>query len=101
MGERESSYDKLNNVNWSTWKVVMKALLVKKNLWDVVSGHETLPASGPNTKAVRTFRWKQAEAIAEITLRVETPQFSFIQDDDPHVVWDALAAVHQTRGMAT
>jgi len=79
----------------------MKALLVKKNLWDVVDGTETLPSGSPNTKAVRAFRRKQAEAIAEITLCVEVAQLSFIQDDDPSIVWNALAAVHQARGMAT
>jgi hypothetical protein len=39
--------------------------------------------------------------LAEITLHVEVPQLSFIQDDDPAVVRKALAAVHQARGMAT
>lgn len=79
----------------------MKALFVNKNVWEVVSGDEMLPAGTPSTKNVRAFRRKQAEALAEITLHVEVPQLSFIQDDDPKVVWDALTAVHQARGMAT
>lgn len=79
----------------------MKALLVKKNLWDVVSGTETLPPGNATTKRVRTFRRRQAEAIAEITLHVEPLQLSFLQSDDPEVVWDSLTALHQARGMAT
>jgi hypothetical protein len=79
----------------------MKALLVRKGLWDVVDGTETSPVGSPNLKPVRAFRKKQAEAVAEITLHVDVAQLSFIQSDDPKVVWDALAAVHQARGMAT
>jgi gag-polypeptide of LTR copia-type/Domain of unknown function (DUF4219)/Zinc knuckle len=96
-----SNFENLNDTNWSTWRILMKAFLVKKNLWEVVEGSETLPAGSPNTKPVRAFRRKQAEAIAEITLHVEVPQLSFIRDDDPAVVWDELAAIHQARGMAT
>ena len=79
----------------------MRALLVKKNVWDVVSGLETLPAGSPNSKPVHAFRRKQAEAIAEITLNVEPTQLIFIQGDDPNVVWDSLTKVHQARGMAS
>ena len=79
----------------------MKALLVKKNVWEVINGSETLPTGSPNTKPVRAFRRKQAEAIAEITLHVEPSQLSFIQDDDPKEVWDTLMTVHQSCGMAS
>ena len=95
------SFDKLNDSNWGQWKMFMKAVLVKKNVWEVVSGDEMLPNGSPNTKPVRAFWRKQAEAIAEIILRVEPAQLSFIQDEDPKVVWDNLIAVHQSRGMAS
>src|ERR1700738_1264148 len=88
-------FEKLNDSNWGQWRMFMRALLVKKNVWDVVSGSETLPGGSPNTKAVRGFRRKQAEAIVEITLHVDTPQLAFIQGNDPKVIWDALAAIHQ------
>jgi hypothetical protein len=80
---------------------LLKALLIRKGLWDVVSGDETLPNGSPNTKPVRAFRKRQAEAGAEIILHVEPSQLPFIEDEDPKVVWDALAAMHQARGMAT
>ena len=47
------------------------------------------------------FSKEAREALAEITLHVRLPQLSFIQDDDPAIVWNALATVHQARGMAT
>jgi hypothetical protein len=89
------SFDKLNDSNWGQWKMFMKAVLVKKNVWEIVNGTETLPAGSSNAKPVRAFRRKQAEAIAEITLRVQPAQLSFIQDEDPKVVWDTLTNVHQ------
>jgi gag-polypeptide of LTR copia-type/Zinc knuckle len=95
------SFEKLNDSNWGQWRMFIKALLVKKNVWEVVNGSETLPSGSPNSKPVRTFRRKQAEAIAEITLRVEPSQLSFIQDEDPKAVWDTFIIVHQSRGMAS
>lgn len=99
--ETNSGFEKLNDSNYGTWKKLVKALLVRKGLWDVVSGDETLPSGSPNTKPVRAFRKRQAEAGAEIILHVEPSQLPFIEDDDPHVVWENLAAMHQARGMAT
>ncbi|KAJ7658288.1 hypothetical protein DFH06DRAFT_1297632, partial [Mycena polygramma] len=99
--DTNSGFDKLNDSNHGTWKKLEKALLVRKGLWDVVSGDESLPNGSPNTKAVRAFRKRQAEACAEIILHVEPAQLPFIDDDDPKVVWDNLAAMHQARGMAT
>jgi hypothetical protein len=102
MVESSSGFEKLNDSNWGTWKMLMKALLVRKNLWEVVDGSEVTPVpTNLNAKAIRAFKKKQAEALAEIILHVEVAQLSFIQDDDPGIVWDALAAVHQARGMAT
>jgi len=102
MGENSSGFEKLNDSNWGVWKMLMKALLVRKNLWDIMDGSEVMPAPiNLNAKAIRAFKKKQAEALAEIILHVEVAQLSFIQDDDPAVVWEALAAVHQARGMAT
>ncbi|KAJ7231223.1 hypothetical protein C8J57DRAFT_1037782, partial [Mycena rebaudengoi] len=94
-------FAKLNDSNYRPWKKLLKALLIRKGLWDVVSGDETLPNGSPNTKPVRAFRKRQAEAGAEIILHVEPSQLPFIEDDDPKVVWDTLAAMHQAHGMAT
>lgn len=79
----------------------MKALLIRKGLWYVVDGSETRPAGSPGTKNVRSFVRKQAEAIAEITLALDSSQLSFISSDDPKEVWDYLASIHQGRGVAT
>src|SRR5579859_346445 len=94
-------FEKLNDSNWGQWRKFMKATLVRKGLWGVVDGSETQPNGSPNTELVRSFRKKQAEAIAEITLHVDPSQLSFIENDDPKAVWDELTAIHQARGMSS
>lgn len=79
----------------------MKAMLIRKGLWYVVDGSESRPAGSDNTKNVRSFVCKQAEAIAEITLALDSSQLSFITSDDPKAVWDYLATIHQARGVST
>jgi hypothetical protein len=79
----------------------MKALLIKKGVWDIVDGTRIRPAGIPSTPAVRTFLHKSAEALAEITLNVAPSQLSFINSDDPAVVWQELERVHQARGVSS
>jgi hypothetical protein len=77
--DTNSGFDKLKDSNYGPWSKLLKALLIRKGLWDVVSGDETLPNGSPNTKPVRAFRKKQAEAGAEIILHVEPSQLPFIK----------------------
>ena len=46
------SFEKLNETNYNDWRYVMAALLVEKDLWDVVDGTETQPAG-----SVKSGRW--------------------------------------------
>jgi gag-polypeptide of LTR copia-type/Domain of unknown function (DUF4219) len=90
--------DKLNDSNYANWHIKMEALLDEKELWDLVSGDETMPLSGPNSKAVKTFKQKQRLAHAKIILHVENSQFPYTQYNDPKEI---LAQVHQSWGFGT
>ena len=37
----DPSYEKLNESNYVDWRYLMEALLIEKDLWDVVDGSET------------------------------------------------------------
>jgi hypothetical protein len=63
--------DKLNDLKYADWCIKMEALLDEKELWDLVSGDETIPLSSPNSKAVKTFKQKQQLAHTKIILHVE------------------------------
>jgi len=39
---------KLNNKNYEIWKILMKAILVRKQLCDIALGITTLPTAGQN-----------------------------------------------------
>jgi hypothetical protein len=52
----DTTINKLNDTNYVDWQIKMETLLEEKKLWDVVSRDETMPALGPNLKAVKAFQ---------------------------------------------
>ena len=97
----ESKFDNLNDGNYIEWKIYMEALLVRKNLLEVVDGTERHPGGNEGTKKVKDFYRKQAEARAEITLHVSPSQLVYCRDTDPYQIWTTLANAHQARGRST
>src|SRR6266576_3566070 len=97
----ESKFDNLTNGNYIEWKIYMEALLVRKNLLEVVNGTERHPGGNEGTKKVKDFYRKQAEAHAEITLRVSPSQLIYCQDTGPYQIWMTLANAHQSCGRST
>ncbi|RDB26438.1 hypothetical protein Hypma_006056 [Hypsizygus marmoreus] len=91
----------LNDTNYSDWSIKMEALLVEKDLWDVVAGTEVMPTTGPNSKTTKAFVRKQKLARAKIILHVENSQLPHTRHSDPKEIWDNLARVHRSRGFGT
>ena len=79
----------------------MAALLVEKDLWDVIDGSESCPAGSDNSKAVRVFIKKQQLSHAKIILHVDKSQLAHTRYDNPKDIWDSLEQVHRARGFAT
>lgn len=95
------SFDKLNMVNYVEWAMLMEALLVRKSLWEVVSGAETRPVGSVNSKTVKAWQRKNDEARAEIVLNVESSQLPHVRETDAAAVWETLKRIHQARGFGT
>ena len=93
---------RLNETNYLTWNVCMCALLIRNNLWGVISGKESPsdPTKASLTK-INNFMTCQLKATAEIALYVDDTQIIHIQDDDPKVIWDTLASIHRAHGLST
>jgi len=92
----------LNETNYLTWNVRMRALLIRSNLWSIVSGMEAVP--DPKTAAsmeVEAYTLHQLKAAAKIALYVDDTQIIHVQGDDPKVIWDTLASIHRARGLST
>jgi hypothetical protein len=63
---------KLNNENYEIWKILMEAILVRKQLCEVRLGLMLRPIGQPNT--VRAWDRKNQEARAKLQLAVEWDQ---------------------------
>ena len=94
----------------------MEAQLVRKDLWEWVSGEQTMPDEieertedpkitktqvNANVKDRALAKKKWAEARAEIILHVEDSQLPHIRSPNPYEVWSQLRLVHRARGFAT
>ena len=60
----------LNSVNYATWKVQCRMVLVKEGLWNIVNGTEKEPA-GRDTGQVAKFKTRKDKALATIVLAIE------------------------------
>lgn len=80
---------------------MMEALLVRKGLWEVVSGAESQPLGSLNHKAVKAWKKKSMEGRAEIILNVEPSQLAHVRSPEGPAVWANLCTIHQARGFGT
>jgi len=90
---------KLNNENYEIWKILMEAILVRKQLRDVALGTTPQPAGPPN--AVRTWDQKNQEARAELQLAVEWDQLAHMTNETASEIWAELERVHRSTGFTT
>ncbi|THG93073.1 hypothetical protein EW026_g8058 [Hermanssonia centrifuga] len=93
---------KLNDTNFVKWSILIEALLVKKNLFDVVSGEEGRPLGSDNTKAVKAWKRRLQKAKLELLLNIELNQLSHTTHTaDAHNIWESLQQVHEACGFGT
>ena len=97
----DTIFEKLNEKNYADWHYMMEALLIEKDLWDVVNGNEVRPTGSVNSKAVRAFVKKQQVARAKIILHIELSQLPHAHYEDPTEIWKSLQQVHRAHGFAT
>ena len=76
---------KLNETNYDTWSLIMKALLICKDLWDVIDGSEPHPTGKTNSKAVRAYEKKHPH----------------VQEGGPSKIWQRLRKVHTAHRFAS
>ena len=101
MSDKAPTFEPLSETNYHKWAFFMEAILIRKDLLDIVDGTVTHPLGSPNSKPVKAFLQKQKLARAEIILRVSPSQLPNVHDPDLMVIWDTLRALHQFRGFAS
>src|ERR1700742_3911264 len=94
LSESTPAFPKLGEDNYSTWSRNMKAYLMQKKVWGIVSGKDPKPS--PGDAILRDWLKDEGVASGLIYLGVEDGQKSQIEDflDDPKKMWETLEAIH-------
>lgn len=78
--------DKLNDQNWANWKFKIRLILEELNLWDIVTGEETIETVEENQRG--SFNQRLRKAFRIIALNVDDQNLSLIrQTTDPSQAW--------------
>jgi Domain of unknown function (DUF4219) len=91
----KTSIMKLNEENYGDWSMMMEAILVRKQLWDIVNGEKMRPLGSENLAPSKNFIRKQAEAHAELVLAVESSQLLHLCNSNPAKIWEDLKNIHE------
>lgn len=90
----------LSAENYDTWKLQMKAILIKNDLWGYVSGTKLIPAT---TAVEERAKWQDLDqkACADITLSVTPSELGLITECTTSLeMWDKLESTFQSKGPA-
>ena len=92
-------FELLDEGNYFNWKYRMEMQLIRKDLWGIVAGTETRPAT--NARAQIAWDKRAKLAAAEIALHVANSQLPHIRKTtDPAEMWRILQRVHEDAGWA-
>lgn len=93
----KTTITKLNNENYFTWKFKMELLLIKDEVWHVISGTPmTLSSDRSNQAAVDVWKKSDDKARAMIGLLVEDNQLSHIRSKTTaKQMWETLKEYHE------
>jgi hypothetical protein len=101
MTESSTYFSKLGEANFAEWSHNMKAYLMQKKVWLIVSGDDVRPSSG--TADLRDWLKDQQAAAGFIYLGLEKAQKTQVQQylDDPKKMWEVLVSIHVHKRPAT
>lgn len=95
----------LNKENFDTWKIQMKALLIKNDAWNYVNGNIVKPelVAGNQESATEVRRWETADqkAKSDIILSISPTELKQVRGcDTSREVWNKLSSIYQSKGPA-
>ena len=94
------SADKLDGLNWMTWRFQMCHLLLAKGLWGCVNESEVLPED-ISAQVRADFEKKEQQAFSTIALAISTPQLYQIKSCEKlKDAWDALCNHFEHKSLA-
>ena len=90
MSEGRYNIVPLGDSNFSTWKIQLKMVLIREDLWGFVTGAEVVPSTGSNSYRKQCGR--RDKALSVIVMAIEPKLLYLIGADpeDPKEVYDKL-----------
>ena len=108
-----SKIEKLDENNYGTWKILIRAVCVKNRTWNHVQGTEPAPtviensdkASEQLLEQFEAWQQKDDEACSDLLLSLKTSQIKHIKNmpetRTAHDIWKRLKEVHDISGDTT
>nr|XP_034194655.1 uncharacterized protein LOC117610912 [Osmia lignaria] len=95
----------LTRDNYDTWKMQMRALLIKNDAWTYVSGESEMPERKKNNEASEAAykAWKRNDekAKSDIILSISASELKQVKScETSHEMWRRLGEIYQSRGPA-
>ena len=89
----------LNKDNFSTWKVHMKATMIRNGTWKYVTKEK--PNSGENADKFLEWQEEEAKAQADLILGISASELIYISDcTSAHEIWQKLHSIYESKGPA-
>ena len=103
-------FEVLNKDNFDTWKIQMRAVLIKNDMWSYVNGTKVKPepVAGADSAAITATRkeqerWVEADlkAQSDIVLAINPSEIKQIKGcDTSRKIWLKLEEIYQSKGPA-
>lgn len=92
----------LSKNNFDTWKIHMRALLIKNDAWAYVNGTKTKPEpNGDNEMEIETWMDRDSKAMSDIILAIHPPELKQIKDcETSRGVRSKLEEIYASKGLA-
>jgi hypothetical protein len=95
--------ERLDDKNWNDFKFGFIAFAVTRGTDEIYDGTDTMPTSGPNSKAVKAWNGRAALAAADLIAAVGKEQYKHLRglQGDAREMWTTLELFHGSGQAAT
>jgi hypothetical protein len=106
MSSSNVTIEKLDGNNFHNWKLKMKMILIREDLWEIVNGESECPASNSGKEkegepTVKAWTKNDQKALATIFLAITNSQLTHIKDCmTSKEAWDKLQNTYEVKGLA-
>ena len=92
--------EKFDGEGWHMWRHKMEMVLVTSDLWDIVTGEETMPESEEDGTRITEWKKRDRKAQAEISLHLSDSQLPLVMRlKTSKDMWDALNNQYERKSM--